>query len=125
MHNLPAQVWNKIAQTVPLRLKASASLMAMTQQQLDNELESQAQALRKSGNSSLVIAAYQQMMMPLAEQQAISAYISQTGESELRQALPDVQTAAEAVALATNDLPLTGPDRTQFLQLLTPLEQDS
>lgn len=119
MHQLPAEVWNKIAASQALQLQASEQLMAMDQPQLDAALEQQAQALREDGKPEAVISAYQALMMPLAEQEAISRYINQTDSLALRQALPDVASAEEALQLAANDYPLTPDD----LQILYPLLQ--
>lgn len=119
MHQLPAEVWNKIAASQPLQLQASEQLMSMSQPELDAALESQAEALRANGTPEQVISAYQALMMPVAEQEAISEYINKTGSLELRQALPDVANAEEALQLAASEYPLAPQD----MKILYPMLQ--
>lgn len=121
MHQVAAAVWNAIAKSQELRNPSFRLLMAMPQDKMTEELASQADALEQSGTPVSVINAYQQMAPLLAENQAISAYINQTGNSDLRAALPEVLNAAEAVAIASLERPLSRSEQATLLQMLQPL----
>jgi hypothetical protein len=121
MQQVPASVWNQIAQTQPLQNPDMRQLFTMSQPQLDEALASQAQALSKAGQTDSVINAYQLMAPLLAENQAISNYINQTGHSDLRSALPEVLNAPEAVAIASQENPLSKSEQATLLKLLLPL----
>ena len=122
MYQLPAQVWNQIAQQPEMQNPSMKALMAMDQEQMDSALQQQADALTKNGTPDSVINAYQTMGPLLAENQAISAYIEKTGNSDLRRACPEVTSAPEALALAKQDYPLSEPEQQQLQQMLMPLE---
>lgn len=121
MQQVPASVWNQIAQTQPLRNPSMQQLFPMSQQQLDDALSAQALTLESHGLTDSVINAYQLMAPLLAENQAISAYINQTGHSDLRAALPEVLNAPEAVAIASQENPLSASEQSELLNLLLPL----
>lgn len=121
MQQVPASVWNQIAQTQPLRSPSMQALFPLSQQALDNALAAQALMLEVHGLTDSVINAYQLMAPLLAENQAISAYINQTGHSDLRAALPEVLNAPEAVAIASQENPLSASEQSELLNLLLPL----
>lgn len=122
MYQVAPSVWNAIAQTQRLRNPSFRQLMSLPQDEMLTELDAQASQLEANGVPVSVINAYQQIAPLLAENEAISAYINQTGSSELRQALPEVLNAPEALAIADKDSPLSDPERAQLLKMLTPLE---
>lgn len=121
MQQVAAAIWNEIAKTQDLRNPSMKVLLPMSQPEMDKVLEQQAKALEKSGQPDSVINAYQQMAPLLAENEAISSYINQVGNSDLRSALPEVLTAPEAVAIASQERPLSKSEQTQLLNLLQPL----
>lgn len=121
MQQVPASVWNAIADSQTLQNPSMQQLFPMSQPDLDAALASQAQALTKAGKTDSVINAYQQMAPLLAENEAISEYINQTGNSDLRSAMPEVLTAPEAVAIASQDRPLSKSEQSTLLTLLQPL----
>lgn len=121
MQQVPASVWNQIAQTQPLQNPSMQLLFPMNQTQLDAALASQAQALAQAGQTDSVINAYQLMAPLLAENQAISQYINQTGHSDLRSAMPEVLNAPEAVAIASQENPLNASEQKALLNLLLPM----
>lgn len=125
MYQLPAQVWNQIAQQPEMQNPSMKALMAMGQEQMDSALQQQADALTKNGIPDSVINAYQTMGPLLAENQAISAYIEKTGNSDLRKACPEVISAPEALGVAKQDYQLSEAEQQQLLQMLTPLEPGS
>lgn len=121
MQQVPASVWNEIARTQELSNPSMKMLFEMKQSVMDGALEMQARALEKSGVPDSVINAYQQMAPLLAENQAISRYIEQTGNSDLRLALPEILNAQEAVAIASQDRPLSSSEQSALLELLQPM----
>lgn len=121
MHQVAAAVWNAIAKSQELRNPSFKILMAMPQDEMTAALDQQATALEQNGTPDSVINAYQQMAPLLAENEAISAYINQTGNSDLRAALPEVLNAPEAVAIAAQERPLSKSEQETLLQLLQPL----
>lgn len=122
MYQLPAQVWNLIAQQPEMQNPSMKALMSMNQEQMDSALQQQADALTQNGVPDSVINAYQTMGPLLAESQAISSYIEKTGNSDLRKACPEVISAPEALAVAKQDYRLSEPEQQQLLQMLTQLE---
>lgn len=121
MHQVAASVWNAIAKSQELRNPSFKLLMAMSQDKMTEALAGQATALEQAGHPASVINAYQQMAPLLAENQAISSYINQTGNSDLRAALPEVLNAPEAVAIASQERPLSKNEQETLLQMLRPL----
>lgn len=121
MHQVAAPVWNAIAKSQELRNPSLKILMAMPQQEMDEVLSAQAGQLEANGTPTSVVNAYQQMAPLLAEHEAISSYINQTGNSDLRAALPEVLNAPEAVAIASLERPLSESEQETLLNLLLPL----
>ena len=122
MYQLPAQVWNLIAQQPEMQNPSMKALMSMNQEQMDSALQQQADTLTQNGVPDNVINAYQTMGPLLAENQAISLYIEKTGNSDLRKACPEVISAPEALAVAKQDYRLNEPEQQQLLQMLMQLE---
>lgn len=122
MYQLPAQVWNLIAQQPEMQNPSMKALMSMNQEQMDSALQQQADTLTQNGVPDNVINAYQTMGPLLAENQAISSYIEKTGNSDLRKACPEVISAPEALAVAKQDYRLNEPEQQQLLQMLMQLE---
>jgi hypothetical protein len=81
-------------------------------------LEKESTWLASQGQSWRVIAAYQQVLPLLVEHAAISRYMEQTEAYDLRAALPEVTSVAEAVELMTMEYSLTGTERQELRQLL-------
>lgn len=125
MYQVPARVWNEIAASEELVNPSFQKLMQMTQEQLTQALESQAQALEANGVPDSVIVAYQEIAPLLAENAAISRYIDRTGNSSLRDALPEILNAEEAVVIATQDRPLSKSEQQTLLDMLKRLEPAS
>ncbi len=121
MHQVAASVWNAIAKSQELRNPSMRILMQLTQEEMDEVLRAQANALEARSVPDSVINAYQAMAPLLAENEAISSYINQTDNSDLRTALPEVLNAPEAVAIASQERPLSESEQQQLLDLLQPL----
>lgn len=122
MRQVPARIWNEIAKSERLLNPSFQQLMAMPQRSMDSALNSQAKALEQSRVPDSVIVAYQEIAPLLAESQAISRYIDRTGSFSLRNALPEILSAAEAVSIASKDRSLSSSEKQLLLKMLTPLE---
>lgn len=122
MHQVPASVWNEIARTQELRNPSFRQLMAMPQDKMLKELGRQAEALTANKVPDSVINAYQAMAPLLAENEAISQHIEQTGNSSLRASLPEILNAPEAVAIASKDRSLSRSEKKLLLTMLKRLE---
>lgn len=125
MYQVPARVWNEIAASEELVNPSFQKLMQMTQEQLTQALESQAKVLEARGVPDSVIVAYQRLAPLLAENEAISRYINRTGNTSLREALPEILNAEEAVVIATQDRPLSKSEQKTLLDMLKRLEPET
>lgn len=122
MFQVPAAVWNQIAETQEIQSPAMKTLFLMDQDEMTAALSQQADALSQSGVPDSVINAYQTMAPLLMEHEAISEFINQTDNSTLRAGLPEVLNAPEAVGIANQDRTLTQSEQQQLLEMLTRLE---
>ena len=118
MLQVPAEIWNEIAQMPSMRTATGKKLFSMNQDEMTDALERQAKLLAKAGRDPKLIAAYQEIYPILMEREAISDYLQKTGRLELRGALPDVETPAEAVTVATMEHGLTEKQASELLGML-------
>lgn len=125
MYQIPAALWNEIAATEELSNPSFRRLMAMPQAEMDKALDEQATALEKAGHSDAVINAYQAVAPLLAENQAISRFINKTGNSSLRDALPEILTASEAMVVASQDRVLSKSEQQTLQRMLSRLEPET
>lgn len=125
MYQVPANIWNEIARTQKLVNPSFQRLMAMNGAAMQAALEDQAQALENNGVPDSVIAAYQEIAPLLAENEAISRYINETGNSSLRSALPEILNADEAVVIASRDHVLSKSEQQTLLHMLKRLEPET
>lgn len=125
MYQVPARVWNEIAASEELASPSFERLMKMNDEQILQALDEQAKVLEARGVPDSVIVAYQRLAPLLAENEAISRYINRTGNSSLRDALPEILNAEEAVVIATQDQPLSKSEQKTLLDMLKRLEPAS
>lgn len=119
MLQVPSQVWNEIAETQPLETKWAQLMFPLDDEAMEQVVDHHGQLMSKAGHPSKVTVAYHEMLPLLLEYPAISAWISQTGALEMRQALPEVASAAQAVGLATAEHRLTPSQADSLTELLT------
>lgn len=113
MHQVPADVWNQIAEQQPLATDWAKQVFPMPGDQMDVALEREEERL---GNDALA-AAYLKVMPLLWERTAISNFLKDN--PSLRWALPEVISIAEAVHLAKLDFQsLTEPQLQRLGQML-------
>lgn len=125
MYQVPARVWNEIAASEELASPSFERLMKMNDEQILQALDEQAKVLEARGVPDSVIVAYQRLAPLLAENEAISRYINRTGNTSLREALPEILNAEEAVVIATQDQPLSKSEQKTLLDMLKRLEPAS
>lgn len=122
MFQVTPELWNQIADSQKLVNPSLRMLLRMPRELMQEQLQSMEQALEANGVPDSVITSYLTMAPLLAEHEAISRFINEMGSSSLRQALPEVLTAQEAVAIAQQDRPLNDSESELLLKMLTPLE---
>lgn len=125
MYQVPAAIWNKIAASQKLASPSFQRLMKMNDEQILQALDEQAKVLEARGVPDSVIVAYQMLAPLLAENEAISRYINKTGDTSLREALPEILNANEAVVIASQDRPLSKSEQQTLLSMLKRLEPES
>lgn len=125
MYQVPARVWNEIAASEELASPSFERLMKMNDEQILQALDEQAKVLEARGVPDSVIVAYQRLAPLLAENEAISRYINRTGNTSLREALPEILNAEEAVVIATQDQPLSKSEQQTLLDMLKRLEPET
>lgn len=125
MYQVPARIWNEIAASEELVNPSFERLMKMNDEQILQALDEQAKVLEARGVPDRVIVAYQMLAPLLAENEAISRYINRTGNTSLREALPEILNAEEAVVIATQDRPLSKSEQKTLLDMLKRLEPAS
>ena len=118
MYQVPASVLNQILESQPLKTTWAETLFAMNQDELNEAMEEQTKALEASGVADPVALAYLKIAPVLAEQEAITAFIEQTGSMALRASLPDVTTPDEATMVMTEEHRLTPEQAEQLHDML-------
>jgi hypothetical protein len=117
LSSVATPIWNEIARTQKLRTTWAKKAFAMSSSAQD-ELENQEYKELKAKVGHEVAAAFSDLKPLLLENAAISRYIRAQGDLTLRQALPEVVSIAEAVAIASMDRPLSRMEQTSLANLL-------
>ena len=118
MFSVATPIWNEIARTQRPKSSPWGQWMALDAPSLTEKLEQQAKELESSGASPRVILSFQTVAPLLHENAAISRYIQAKSNPDLRNALPELTTAAEAISLATAEYSLTQAEQTRLRKLL-------
>lgn len=115
MHQAPAAIWNRIAETQTLATEWAEQMFPLPDDQMDAALVVEEARLTPEAGSAKVAAAYL-MVMPLVwERKAIRAYQDENG---MVGSLPMIETAQEAVIVASNDFPLTMAEQKTLHKML-------
>lgn len=104
MHQAPAAIWNKIAETQTLATTWAEEMFPLPSEELDAALATEEDRLIKDAGSAKVAAAYLMVMPLLWERKAIRAFQDSNG---MVASLPLIETAQEAVIVASKDFPMT------------------
>ena len=113
--SVAAPIWNEIAKTQELKTAWARKAFAMTADEMAALEDAMYQTLMKQNNHQ-VVSAYLDAKPILLERKAISAHLQK--HPELRNALPEVTTVAEAVSLVSMDRPLSRSEQAKLTQLL-------
>ncbi len=124
MIQVPQTVWNQMVKTVLLKSDWAKVLFPATPEQVEKVLDDQYQKMTKAGFLHRVISSYQTVLPLLLERQAITQFIQKSRQFNLRQALPEVSSPQDAVALMTQDQRLNKKEAEQLLNLLLPHQVD-
>jgi hypothetical protein len=103
MTYLPQYIWNEIAITQVLKTEWAKKMFTMPDEMIDEEIDRQAVFFCSMGFSNKVVSAFLQLTPLLLEHEAITNYISSKKAFDLRNALPEIQDAGDAVVIAKHD----------------------
>ena len=117
LSSVATPIWNEIARTQTLKTEWARKAFALNDQEM-SELENREYQELKPRVGQTVAAAFSDLKPLLLENQAISRYIQAQGDPALRQALPEVVSIAEAIAIASMDRPLSPSQQTSLQNLL-------
>ena len=106
MHHTPRPIWNDLARSQPL-YPQMRELFAATPQTLavlmEKHVDAPAAAMGLDNRTALAF----RLVMPLyVENEAISAYIEETQQAQLRSSLPELTTVKECLVLAAQEFRL-------------------
>lgn len=125
MQQVPMRVWNEIAQSQPLG-QPWATLFRKTPEELPQALaELVDKPAEKSGADNRTLLAYRLTAPLLVENEAISAYLQETGQLSMRTSLPELISVSEAVTLASQEYRLKPSQQKKLTQLLSQAMQTS
>ncbi|MBF0302239.1 MAG: hypothetical protein HQK73_04305 [Desulfamplus sp.] len=118
--SIATPIWNEIAKTQELKTDWAKKAFKMSEEEMTELVNKEYLELKKEGVEMTVIKAVLDMKPLLLENEAISRHIVQTENLQLRAALPEVVTIAEAVRLASRDLNgfLTENQKKKIIRLL-------
>lgn len=121
MNQAPASLWNEVARKVQLETEWAKVMFQLDEEELDEALESQNEALRANGASEKVALAYQTMLPLCLENAALQKFVELEDNPELTGLFPDLNTPEEAAQLAAREFDLRKPDLDNLLAMLNDL----
>ena len=117
MYQLPATIWNRIAEEQTLKTAWATRLFPLPQTELDAALEAETAKLQTAGTELSVISAFLTLAPLLWELEAVQAFAED--HPQYAAGLTEVQTVTEALAVAEMDRPMGKTEATQLRQLLS------
>jgi hypothetical protein len=118
MECVPAKILNEIASSQELKTDWARRLFQMNDQDKMIDQAQQYLALTRRGISHRVVANYQDLAPLMAENEAISRYVLEKNDPELRMLLPEICSPTEAMRIADNLRPMSEPERLQLATML-------
>ena len=112
---IPAAVWNGIAKETHLKTDWAKKAFLLTENEMETLEEKEADRLEKT-YPRLVVKGFQDMRPLLLERDAIRVWVKK--HPEYGSALPEVNTIAEAVAMASTDWMYDETEKKQLEKLL-------
>ena len=126
MIQIDPQIWNKIAETQQIQNPILKQIMMMESNQMLQTIDKIGTSMmEKMQLPSKVVTAYLQVMPLLEENEAISNYLNQTKQEELRQVLLEILTPMEAVQVMEQEHRLNNQQSQMLLNLLQDQEKKS
>ena len=118
MYQVPTSVWNEIAKAQPLS-KPWSTLFRLNYEQLTKQLPKLVdEPIEAQGADDSTVLAYRLVAPLLQETEAISAYIEETGNLNLRASLPEINSVNEALILASEEYRLNPSQQSLLRKLL-------
>ena len=122
MYQVPVRILNKIATTQSLKTAWCRKMFQIrSQEALTASLELEADKMIEKGVPLQVVLAYQEIGPLLAEHRAISRFVAEEGDPQLRALLPEILEVDEALEIAQMDRPTLYSHRKQLRDLLSNL----
>lgn len=116
MYQTTTAVWNKIAETQPLRTKFAKRLFHLNTDQMETALAKEEDKLVAKGLEPATAAAYLVVAPLLWENEAIAAFVRENPGT--MGALPNLVDVSEAVMVASADYPMTASQQEKLAELL-------
>ena len=116
MHQVSAEVWNRIAESQELVTQFANRVFPLPEKDQEVQLRHESRDLERRGIPASVRAAYLLVMPLLWERAAISSFVAEN--PDLAPGLPNVEDVEEAVMLASRDLPLSESQQSELTKLL-------
>lgn len=118
MYQVPTAVWNQIAETQRLETPWAKWIFPLPEEDQEKAVLDEELRLTTRAGSAMLAMAYLTVAPLLWERRAIRLWKTENGENP---GLPSIETAQEAVILASKDRPLTADQqRTLSSMLSTP-----
>ena len=118
MHQLPAKVWNRIAEEQGLRTEWAERMFSLDEAGLEEALERERERLEADKVPTPAISAFLETAPLLWERDAIQAFVRRN--PHLQESLPEIQTPAEAARVAAIDRRLDEDASLALVMLLQP-----
>ena len=116
MHQAPAAIWNRIAETQTLATEWAEQMFPLPAEEMEAALEAETDRLAAGAAGSDLVAHAYRVVMPLVwERKAIAAFQTENGPMA---SLPVIETAQEAVIVASKDYPLTKAEQKTLSAML-------
>lgn len=122
MTYLPQYIWGDIADTQELRTDWARRMFTIPEALIDEEIDRQAAFFSSLGFTNKVVLIFLQILPLILEHTAISRYISDKEALELRNVLPEILDASEAIIYAKNAHLLTDKDVMTLYSLFKAIE---
>ncbi|GHV08086.1 hypothetical protein AGMMS50229_15950 [Campylobacterota bacterium] len=118
MYMLPAAIWNDIARTQELKTRWAKWIFLLDDSTLIAALEDHSRRIVSEGMPERTVMSYHEALPIYAEREAITSYIIQTQQPELRSAVPEVSDHKEAARIVAMEHRLENQQEQTVARLL-------
>jgi hypothetical protein len=116
LYQMPAAIWNRIAEEQALETPKANRLFPLSQAELDRDIQNREAELSAQGMTPSVIAAYLATWPLFWENAALQAF--KVNHPIYAPGLPDVTSLDDAMLIARSDRPLDEKEQAQLRRLL-------